>query len=356
MARGSGGGGSSHSGGGSSRSSGSGFSRGSSGHSSSGFRNVGSSSYSGGGGSSRRPIGSRGPSRPPMISNYGYDGHHRPPRPPRPPRYGYYGGYGYDRRPVYVERRSGCLTNIVVDIFVGILLLMIIINVFSNFGAKSTNGITKSTIQREKSSPASVNVISTWYGDDMGGIENRAKLESGLKYFYNKTGVQPYVYITNDGSFDESDLSNLYDELFTDSGHLLVCIRVNGSCVDWEDCDLAFEVGNAAATVFDSEAEEIFRDYFSKNWDNSSLSNSEFISNTFTETTDRIMEITPNSWNTAITAGIVLVIIVIAFIWWKKHKEQKNIEDQNTINILNSNINSNEFQDPSLNDLENKYQ
>ena len=60
----------------------------------------------------------------------------------------------------------------------------------------SGSNITKSTIAREPLPKGSVNETD-YYTDELGWIHNPSQLVIGLKNFYNKTGVQPHVYITD---------------------------------------------------------------------------------------------------------------------------------------------------------------
>lgn len=48
-----------------------------------------------------------------------------------------------------------------------------------------------------------------------------------------------------------------------------------------------------------------------------------------------------------------IVLVVVTFNWWKKSKEQKNKEAEQTERILKSDLG--DLKDDSLKDLENKY-
>ena len=343
MARGGSSGGGSHSSGGS-RSSGGSHSMG---HhsSSSGFRGSG-----GGGGGSHRG-----------SSGFGYSSSWRPgpPRPPRPGGYhrptGYGYGYGYGG-PVVVEHRHH---SPVADIISAIALLIIIVVIASVYMGISFGGagITKSTIAREKLDAGLCATYKDFFVDEINGIESSNKLNNGLKYFYQKTGIQPYVVITNrDGS--ESMAHEIYQSTFNDSGHLVLLFCVEGSGVDWDEYDYWIEVGDAAGTVFDAEADEILADYISRNWSNSALDNSEFLANSFKQAADRMMTKTPNYRFVSFVIGAVVALLYLAFKWWKHKKEQDNIEAEHTENILNADLNtfgSENVGDTDLKDLEDKY-
>ena len=57
-----------------------------------------------------------------------------------------------------------------------------------------------STINREKiENPVAYD--NNCIRDELGYIENQGKLSKNLKNFYNKTGIQPYIYLK---SYDET--------------------------------------------------------------------------------------------------------------------------------------------------------
>ena len=81
-----------------------------------------------------------------------------------------------------------------------------------------------------------VSYTHLYFTDEDGDwIHDPAKLERGLRHFYEETGVQPYVYILPNGSVRsyqelQSIAQEKYDELFTDQAHfvLVFCDDGNG--------------------------------------------------------------------------------------------------------------------------------
>ncbi|NMA69047.1 MAG: hypothetical protein GX958_06480, partial [Desulfitobacterium sp.] len=74
-------------------------------------------------------------------------------------------------------------------------------------------------------------VIKTnYYTDELGCIHNSSVLEEGMEHFYERTGVQPYLYLTDNVngqySFTPTEvktfLEHKYNELFQDEAHLLL--------------------------------------------------------------------------------------------------------------------------------------
>lgn len=82
-------------------------------------------------------------------------------------------------------------------------------------------------------------------------------LTVALKYFYDKTGVAPYVYITdtvngnNSPSFDEMKqyAANLYDWYIHDKSHVLILIQRN-----MDRYQVSTVVGEAATEILDEDA------------------------------------------------------------------------------------------------------
>lgn len=312
--------------------SGGGFSSGRSGGSFGGF--GGSSGGSFGGGSFRGSSFGGGPIfRGPIIN----------------PFFGGFGGGPYRRSSGGV----GCLTVII--IFIILLVVLSIAQDNSSNGPRSSN-ITPSTIQREALPKGAVNETD-YFTDELGWINNNTKLLSGLKYFYQKTGVQPYLYITDkvngtsypsEGELDEF-ARNLYDELFTDEAHLLfVFFEHDNSYMD------RYVAGTQAKTVIDQEAGDILLDYIDRYYYYSDLTDEEFFSNSFRDAADRMMETTKSPWITVFVVLGTVILVIILFVWWKSYKNQKNIEAKRAEDILKTPLNK--FGDSKAEDLAKKYE
>ena len=86
--------------------------------------------------------------------------------------------------------RRGCGT-----VFIVLVALIIIIAVVFAISSGGTD-VTKSTVAREPLPKGSVNETE-YYTDELGWIGNKTAFTAGLKHFYDKTGVQPHVYITD---------------------------------------------------------------------------------------------------------------------------------------------------------------
>lgn len=313
------------------------------GTSSGGHRSSGghSSSRVGGGhhvGRSSRPTGSSSFNRGPSMHHY----HHTPP----PPRRGY---YGY-RRNVYTSSSSGLGTLIA-------CLIVFAVVIFSFFMIASDDSDVTSTINREKIEnpiPYDNNCIK----DELGYVENTSKLSKNLKNFYNKTGIQPYIYLK---SYDETLTSdsqkdnyaqNWYEQNIDNEDTFLF--------IYYEDQDpneigyMAYVNGKQVTSVMDSEAVNIFWNYIDRYWTDDSLSTVEVFTKTFNSTANTIMEKSTTSNDIikiiCIIVGIIIVIGGIIYILRMKFKRDKE-KAKETVEILKTPLDkSDELRDKYLNE------
>ena len=300
-----------------------------------------SSSRVGGGhhvGGSSRPTGSSSFNRGPSMHHY----HHTPP----PPRRGY---YGY-RRNVYTSSSSGLGTLIA-------CLIVFAVVIFSFFMIASDDSDVTSTINREKIEnpiPYDNNCIK----DELGYVENTSKLSKNLKNFYNKTGIQPYIYLK---SYDETLTSdsqkdnyaqNWYEQNIDNEDTFLF--------VYYEDQNpneigyMAYVNGKQVTSVMDSEAVHIFWNYIDRYWTDDSLSTVEVFTKTFNSTANTIMEKSTTSNDIikiiCIIVGIIIVIGGIIYILRMKFKRDKE-KAKETVEILKTPLDkSDELRDKYLNE------
>lgn len=249
----------------------------------------------------------------------------------------------------------GCLMAIIV-FFIFILVITaaaIFIQLASN---GSSNDILASSIEREPLPKGSVNETG-YFTDELGWIRNKTKLENGLKYFYDKTGVQPYLYIIDniDGNHYPSEnemdsyANNLYEELFTDEAHLLlVFFEYDSRYMDW------YVAGTQAKSVIDNEAADILLDYIDRYYYDNNLTDEEFFSKSFMDAADRMMTVTRSPWIDVLIVISFVILVLILFSWWIKAKKQKNLEAKQMEDILNTPLDS--FGDTEAEELASKYE
>lgn len=261
-----------------------------------------SGGFSGGGGRS----GGRSGGGPSVGFGGGYRGGYRG------PSGGYdhpFGGFGSPFRRVSFgpvinvgggRRRSdgcgGCLGTLI-GLLLCVLLIMAISGAMNSCSGGYGPGFIKTSYTvssvsgtvRQKLDAGDV-VKTGWYTDEDGDwIHDASRLERGLSHFYEKTGVQPYVYILKNGSVTDVDALNkrsaeLYDELFEDEGHFLLvfCDDGNGGY------NCGYTIGTKAREVLDNEAMGVLKSALNNAYNNADT-DEEVFSDAFYVTGDAIM-------------------------------------------------------------------
>ena len=301
-----------------------------------------------------------------------------------PPRSTYHGYPHYHHTSVFRVAPSSIMLFIAVVMF--IVFCNLLIFVFQS------PQITASTVHREKLDASSV-IGTDYYSDELNWIKNSTTLRNGMRKFYEQTGVQPYLYITDKvyvppygSTTDNSSLKTasesnatpensttftvdglntvfypsseqmdwyanyLYEELFSDEGHLLVLFQEHDS----GEYNVWYVCGKQAKTVIDDEAANILLDYIDHYY-YSSLDDDQMFATAFEKAAARIMTKTTNPVVVLLICLTAVIIVCIAFKWWKRIKRQKNIEAEQTEKILNADLHSFGNKDSELKDLEDKY-
>ncbi len=253
------------------------------------------------------------------------------------------------------DKRVGCATVIIV--LAALVILFALANAFLGKGSDRGvgAGVTRSTIRREALPKGSVNETS-YYTDTLGWIGNETQLLGGLRYFYQKTGVQPHLFITDNVNGSRSPsvgmldkfANDLYDELFTDEAHLLLVFFENESgYMDRYVC------GTQAKTVVDTEAADILLDYLDRYYYEQGLTDEQYFSKAFEDAADRIMTVTRSPWIPVIITILVVMAAYLWFLWWKQAKEQKLKQAKETERILKTPLER--FGDTEAHELLKKY-
>lgn len=230
---------------------------------------------------------------------------------------------------------------------------------YGNAPASQSQSVSSSTV-REKL-PADAVSKTDWYTDADGDwIHNASALTRGLEEFYEKTGVQPYVYIlpngqTTSGSELTQIAEELYPELFSDEGHLLLvfCDDGHGSFT------CGYCVGTAASSVVDSEALTILADELNDAY-NYADSDEEVFSDAFSETAGRIMAAAEEEERghtiMLVVGGVILVVAIGAGVAYvvRKRKAQQEEKQKQMEDILNTPLEK--FGDQDVEDLAEKYE
>jgi hypothetical protein len=296
------------------------------------------------------------PAPPPSHSYYDP----RPVPPPRPPvapppvrktvRTIHYNSNDNYREPRPTERNSGCL-----NAFLVVMAVLCFIFAIAMMFSKPKSNVTVSTVNREPLLSSACVESPNWFEDNVDWIANKSILTSGLKKFYQKTGVQPYLIITdqvNGKGYDLTDseaelyLENKYNALFNDEGHLIFLF------MEYESGEYKEYIyaGNQASSVIDNEAQEMIYDMVDYYY-TSDLEEDAYFATSFDKVADRIMrKTTTNKDITKKLIGVVgfiggIAIVGIIIINKKKYEAQKASEDRK---ILETPINN--LTDESLKD------
>ena len=249
---------------------------------------------------------------------------------------------------------TGCVSGVVVIIILIAVIAMVLLGIFSNnINGQVSSGVTMSTVRREPLPKGSA-IDTGYYTDELGWITNPVTLEAGMKNFYTKTGVQPYLYITDTANGTTKPTSSdmdiyareLYDKLIRDEAHLLLLFWENNN-----NYKTQYVAGSQAKSVIDAEAANILLDYIDRYY-YGSMKEDEFFSKAFNDAGNRIMSVQQSPWVWVWTTLIVLCILGILFFWWSKIKRQKNLEAEQTEKILNMSLDE---LGPGKTGLEDKY-
>lgn len=302
--------------------------------SSSSFGSSSRSSFSGGFGS--RPGGS-------------YGGGYRPPRPSyRPPVH--YGG-GYHRPTTYRSGNSGCLPTVLAFVIVMVIVLL----VFFSSGNGGFSDVPASTVNREKVNTG-VAFTNDCIVDEAGWIDDESYLSRGLQDFYNKTGIQPFIYIKAydpDLRTDEQKEEyavNWYETNIDNEGTFLYVYFEEQD--DYGDGYMCYVNGTEITTVMDAEAIDIFWAYIDSVWE-SSMDDEDMFIHVFTKTADRIMDKSTTGADVGKWVVIAIVVIAAGVIVIKVMKTKRQHEkeaNEETERILNTPLGN-----TTTDDLADKY-
>ena len=265
--------------------------------------------------------------------------------PPRRVRWGggYGGGYrgGYGGGCGYVGGGygaggagcGGCLLTAVVLLVILVIVLTIssasctaLQFIPSGSSTTETQQIGQVTHTHKKLAASECDLSDEWLSDRAEWIDDEAKVKKALRYFYDKTGSQPYLVVATDidGKTDFTDAegedwaNDIYDQHFSDDGHTVVAF------VEYAESEYAYYIvaGRAAQSVIDQEAREIIADEINYWYTDPSLDDSAYFAKVFTESADTIMfeyEETTKTSNTkrrtlVIALGAVAVAAGIGFV------------------------------------------
>ena len=182
---------------------------------------------------------------------------------------------------------------------------------------------------------SSLSMETPWYQDNNTGsdvwITAPSKLEYGMEYFFEKTGVRPFLLINNvEQSVTVMNMTSpvrldyvkeQYEALFDDGAHALFIISDNGRG-DWRYDDY---IGSAASTVVDLKSINIIYDNFDKYWSSDDDEETLF-SKSFKEAADKIMEGEPDTTSVSVFFLVAGTVFLIVYFVRKRKRKSKDTE------------------------------
>lgn len=242
------------------------------------------------------------------------------------------GGNGGGRNP---KSGPSWLTAVAVAIAIACVVLLGFLGCSSRTNDANSSGgsIPTSTYNREKID-SGIAYDADDVDDELGWITDVRATGRGLKSFYDKTGIQPYVLLAKynpDLTTDEQRETwarDWYKQHIDNQDTLLL--------VYFADKDSENVVGHSVlingrnvSTVMDAQAVDIFWAYYDQYW-YSNMSTDDAIVRTFDSTADRIMTKTTTTndvlrW--VIIAVIVIgVLVIIGIIVWMVIRRRREHE------------------------------
>ncbi|MCL2189847.1 MAG: hypothetical protein FWC16_12375 [Defluviitaleaceae bacterium] len=271
--------------------------------------------------------------------------------------WGWGGGWGWGRPRHVVHHHHGggggngggrggcgCFTIILAAflLIIGIALLGELMNLGTPGGGSTA--ITRSTVVREALPRGTADSTVPMIVDPRRWAPNQTEVERGMRNFYDRTGVRPILYITdNINGVQPWDLTDAqlrtyaearYMELTgTNQAHVLLLFVVNANY----EYSMWVTPGTAANRIMDGEAIDILMDYVDRFFA-TERDNARAFSRAFDQTGRAIMTVHQSPWvNVMIVAGVALILFLL-YTWWKAKRDQKNLEAEQTERILNQDL------------------
>ena len=246
-------------------------------------------------------------------------------------------GYGYGGGRAYRGGggAGGCLSSILLSIVVLVMLA-----VFISALSKGGDGGGNSTIQREKISGGAFdnNCVVQDYGVDW---FNESKLSSRLKnVFWEKTGVQPYIVLVGYDCYNGYGTAEWAERWFDNElgGRTDALAYFYFEASNPDDIGvMELQWGNAAGSIMDSEAEDLFwrtHDYY---FENGSSDDTVMYGDMFEAFAKKIMRVSTTGkdltkW--ALIAVVVLVVGAFMLVRAAQIRRHKAEEADETVRIL----------------------
>ena len=195
--------------------------------------------------------------------------------------------------------------------------------------------------------------------DELGWVDNESRTEKELKYFYDKTGVQPVILFKEYDSELQTDSQKTqwaeahYEENF-DQENIFLYVYFAEPNID-DVGYMTYVNGYQTSSVMDSEAVDIFWNYIDRYW-YTDMSTDDVLVKTYRQTADTIMKVSTTTKDIVLYGVIgITAIAALAFVL-KIFKEKRAAEKERaaeTEAILNTPLEK--IGDTESDDLAEKY-
>ena len=254
------------------------------------------------------------------------------------------------------RRRSGigCLGYIVIAILAYLLAATLIMGLLPAIMG-SNSDVPASSYNREPIH-ADIGFNNNCIVDELDWFDNIGQTSRRLENFFDKTGVQPFIYLKAYDSALTTDAEKTefaedwYEDNIDNEGTFLFMYFAEEN----QDEDVGYMAhvnGKQVSSVMDAEAVEIFWSFVDNNWYSDKSTDDMFV-NIFNSTADRIMTKTTTGNDVGKTALVVILVavglvgVLVIMKTRRKHEAERNVE---TERILNADLHdSGSSGDPTL--------
>ena len=199
-----------------------------------------------------------------------------------------------------------------------------------------------STIERTKLDNKNA-YINDCVVDEIGYSDRPASLSSGMREFFEDTGVQPYVYFKAYDSSLTSDAAQqawaeqYYESNFDRTDIFLLVYFANPDVWDFEGY-WVYVNGAQSSSIMDAEAMDIFWSYLDRFW-STDMSVDDILVSSFQKTGDVIMKVTTSYKDVlkyVVIFFIVVAVGVIVILLVKEKSRRAKEKAEETERILNT--------------------
>lgn len=286
-------------------------------------------------------------------------------------------GASYNRRSTYSRSKSSNYgynntrsvsssnTGIPVGAIIVLIMIVGVIWLFTFITGKiSAASEIANTTNRTKLSTGS-SFSTNFLDDTQSWIRSKKTLEKGLRVFWDKTGVQPYIMIMGyNPNLSEAEMESLtkqkYTEVFSGREDAFVyAVWDTSSSDNLDGYYYTWYLGAHTKTLMDSEAMDIFWNIHDNYWYGTKYGNGKedkMYAAIYTDTANSIMEKDKTIIDIVIALIVCLVVVVVCIsiiiLITKKHKREKE-KAAETERILNADLDT--LSSSEDDDLINKY-